>query len=69
MPFIFRNSELEEKLNQHAKRQAVPTTKGRLVTAIVRAALEAADNAGTDAGQIIRQLSTKTKTGAKDVAA
>lgn len=68
MPFLISNPELEAKLNQHAKQQAVPTTKGRLAIAIIKAAIQAADDTGIDAGQIIRQLS-KNKSATHAIAA
>jgi hypothetical protein len=56
MPFQINDTELERKLDRHAKRQPVPTTKGRLAVQIVRSVLADAEAQGVDAGRLIERM-------------
>jgi hypothetical protein len=62
MPILINNADLERHLETHAKRQPVPTTKGRLATQIIRSVLAAADARGIDAGRQIERLQVKRET-------
>lgn len=59
MAIIITEPKLEEPLEKHAKRQAVPTTKGRLLRAIARSMLAVADSEGVHIGQLIDELNVR----------
>ena len=56
MPIMIKEPSLEERLQQHAKRMPVPTTKGRLLVALGRQVVETADAEGRDCSAFLEEL-------------
>lgn len=59
MAIIIREPAFEKDLDRNAKQQSVPTTKGRLLKAIARAAMAVADAERVHVGQVIDELNAR----------
>ena len=62
MSIILTDEPLERALTKHARRQPVPTTKGRLLKSIAREVLAVAESEAIDVAVIINELRERVGT-------